>query len=126
VRTRAEAAAAQVADGDLVIGPGHGWDEYVGFWRGPRVETLPLVYWAGAVGRAQLATVVARRVEEARAGGHSVWLARMRGADGDPMGWKELRLFGIGVADARRMVLGATGRAVTVAGGLERWQPARR
>lgn len=121
VRARAEAAARHVADGDLVIGPGHGWDEYIGFWGGPRVRALPLVYWAGAVGRARLPAVVAREVAAARAGGHAVWLARLHGDDGDPLGWKELRLFGIGPAEARALL--PPGRARDAGDGLERWAP---
>ena len=119
VRARAEAAAAHVHDGDLVIGPGHGWDEYLGFWDGPRVRAFPLVYWAGAVGRARLPAALAQAVAEARAGGHAVWLARLRGRDGDPMGWKELRLFGIGPGEARAML--PPGHAEPVGDGLERW-----
>ena len=37
--------------GDLVVGPGHGWDEYLGFYDRARGHAVPLVYWAGAVGR---------------------------------------------------------------------------
>ena len=89
IRARAVAADQKLRDGDVVIGPGHGWDEYVGFFDGPRVTTVPLVYWAGAVGRERLAATVARL-----AAGHRVVLVRMHDTS-DPMGWKELRLFGI-------------------------------
>lgn len=121
LRVRAEAATAHLADGDLVIGPGHGWDEYVGFWHGPRVTTFPLVFWAGAVGRARLPAAVAAAVATARARGGRVFVARFT-PDGDPMGWKELRLFAIGPAQARALL--PPGRAVPVGDGLERWDPA--
>jgi hypothetical protein len=116
VRRRAEAAARHLADGDVVVGPGHGWDEYVGFWHGPRVTTFPLVYWAGAVGKPALPAALALATR-----GHRVFLARFWDAD-DPMGWKELRLFGITRDNARALL--PAGRAVDVGDGLERWQPA--
>ncbi len=115
LRARASAAARHLADGDVVIGPGHGWDEYLGFYDGPRVTTFPLVYWAGAVGKEALPQAIARA-----ALGHRVFLARF-GDDGDPMGWKELRLFGITPANARALL--PPGRAVPVGDGLEQWAP---
>jgi hypothetical protein len=120
VRARAVAAQRHLADGDVVIGPGHGWDEYIGFFDGPRVTTVPLVYWAGAVGRAQLPATVARIVDEARARGGRVWVARFAD-DGDPMGWKELALFAVTRENARALL--PPGRLATVGDGLERLEP---
>jgi hypothetical protein len=117
LRTRAAAAATQLRDGDVVVGPGHGWDEYIGFYEGPRVVTFPLVYWAGAVGRDALPDAIARA-----AGGHRLFLARFTD-DGDPMGWKELRQFGITPANARTLL--PAGHAVPVGNGLERYVSAR-
>ena len=77
---------------------------------------MPLVYWAGAVGRDALPSVIAR----AAAGGR-LFVARY-GNDGDPMGWKELRQFGIAPANARTLL--PPGRAVPIGDGLERWLPA--
>jgi hypothetical protein len=101
-RRRAEAASAHLRPGDLVVSPGHGWDEYVGFWSGPETRAFPLVYFAGALGgRAPLA---ARISEEMARAPRTVLL---RGDDdGDPMGWKELRLFGIAPADLPSLVPG--------------------
>jgi len=113
LRRHAEAAARHLADGDVVVGPGHGWDEYIGFWSGPRVTTVPLVYFAGAVGRDALPSVIARA-----ATGGRLFLARY-GNDGDPMGWKELRQFGITPANARTLL--PPGHAVPIGDGLERW-----
>ncbi len=115
LRTRAEAAARHLADGDVVVGPGHGWDEYIGFWSGPRVTPFPLVYWAGAVGKEALPSALARA-----AAGHRLFLARFAG-DADPNGWKELRLFAI-TRDSARALL-PPGHAVPVGDGLERWDP---
>jgi hypothetical protein len=105
-RRRAEAAGAHLQSGDLVISPGHGWDEYVGFWSGPpgggETRPFPLVYYAGALGgRVPLA---ARIVEERSRAPRTILL---RGSDdGDPMGWKELVLFGITPADLSSLVPG--------------------
>lgn len=114
VRRRASAAAAHLADGDVVVGPGHGWDEYLGFYDGPAVTPVPLVYWAGAVGVAALPSTLARA-----AAGHRLFVARFAD-DGDPMGWKELARFGITRANARDLL--PSGRAVDVGDGLERWE----
>jgi hypothetical protein len=89
-RLRAKVASALLLPGDLVISPGHGWDEYVGFWEGPEIRAFPLVYFAGELGgreplRARLAQEIARATR--------VLLVRMD--DDDPLGWKELRIFGI-------------------------------
>ncbi|HEX8954412.1 MAG TPA: hypothetical protein VF945_21305, partial [Polyangia bacterium] len=115
LRRHAEAAARRLADDDVIVGPGHGWDEYIGFWSGPRVTTVPLVYWAGAVGTEALPTVIARA-----AAGHRLFLARY-GNDGDPMGWKELRAFGITPDNARALL--PPGRAMPIGDGIERWEP---
>jgi hypothetical protein len=93
------------------VSPGHGWDEYLGFYEGPRVEPFPLVYYAGALGgagpmRAELGAAIRRT----RAAGRRVLLVRLRGDDGDPLGWKELAQFGVAPSNAappgRRLPLG--------------------
>jgi hypothetical protein len=100
IRVRAHQAAAHFADGDLVIGPGHGWDEYIGFYDGPRVTPFPLVYWAGKLGgRAPLARAVTAAVARAP----RVFVARFDD-DGDPMGWKELVQFGVTRANAHSLL----------------------
>jgi hypothetical protein len=119
LRQRAEAAGRLMGDGDLVIGPGHGWDEYIGFY-GPRVESVPLVYWAGAVGRQGLAPTLAEKVAATRSRGRAVFLARLAD-DGDPMGWKELTQFALTPATVRALL--PPGRPIPVADGLERLDP---
>lgn len=114
IERKATAAAAHLADGDVVVGPGHGWDEYIGFWSGPRVTTFPIVYWAGAVGVDALPSQLARA-----AAGHRLFLARMHDA-ADPMGWKELVRFGVGRENIQRLL--PPGHAVDVGDGLERWE----
>ena len=116
LRTRADAAARHLADGDVVVGPGHGWDEYIGFYQGPRVTTFPLVYWAGAVGAQALPSTLARA-----AAGHRLFVARFADDDADPMGWKQLRLFAITRDNARALL--PPGTTVPVGDGLERHNP---
>jgi len=91
---RAVAAAALVEDGDLILSPGHGWDEYLGFVARRHTHALPLVYHAALKGRARLASTVAAEVAATRAAHHRVLFVRMTG-DGDPRGWKELAPLGI-------------------------------
>jgi hypothetical protein len=117
VRVRARRAAAHLADGDLVIGPGHGWDEYIGFYEGPRVVPFPLVYWAGKLGGA---APLAHAVEVAAAGAPRVFVARFAD-DGDPMGWKELALFGITRANAGPLL--PAGELIDVGDGLQQLRP---
>ena len=119
-RDRAVAAAAQLEPGDLVIGPGHGWDEYLGFYDRSGVTPLPLIYCAGAYGVAALPDLFAGAVATTRAAGHRVYLARLVD-DGDPNGWKELAPLGITPATARQLL--PRGHAVTIGAGLERWDP---
>jgi hypothetical protein len=89
-RKKAEAATAHLRAGDLVVSPGHGWDEYVGFWDGPEVRRFPLAYYAGELG--SKAAVEARLMREMASAPRIIYV-RMH--EPDVMGWKELRLFGI-------------------------------
>jgi hypothetical protein len=115
LRSRAEAAARHLAPGDVVVGPGHGWDEYIGFYDESGATPFPLVYYAGALGRPSLPPAIARA-----AAGHRLFLARFAD-DGDPMGWKELRLFGITRDNARTLL--PPGHAIDIGDGLSRWDP---
>jgi hypothetical protein len=120
MRDRALAAARHVDAGDLVIGPGHGWDEYVGFYDDRAAQPMGLVYWAGAVGKAELPRSIADAIAAKRSQGRAVYLARLTD-DGDPMGWKELTQFGITPATVRALL--PPGHAVPIGDGLERWDP---
>jgi hypothetical protein len=114
MRLRARRAAAHLADGDLVIGPGHGWDEYIGFYEGPRVVPFPLVYWAGRLGgTGPLARAVAAAAVATPA--RRFFVARLDD-DGDPMGWKELALFGVTRGNVRALL--PPGELVDVGDGL--------
>ena len=94
-RVLARQAARHAHAGDLVISPGHSWDEYLGFYDGPAIDSFPLAYYAAALGgAAPLKAALAARIRGARARGAEVLLVRVDDAR-DPLGWKELRPFGI-------------------------------
>jgi hypothetical protein len=104
VARRAAAAARHLAPGDLVLSPGHGWDEYIGFERGPDIENVPIAYFAGQLGtRARLAEEIARRIAVARSRGRRICTARFR-EDSEPLGWKELRAFGINPRNVKALL----------------------
>jgi hypothetical protein len=93
-RTRADAATEPMKDGDLVIFPGHSWDEYIGFHSGRRVVRLPLAYYAGVLGKEGARARVERDVRGAWARGARVWLARFIEAKPDEPGMFELAQLG--------------------------------
>ena len=45
-RQKAELTASQLRDGDLLIFPGHSWDEYVVYYGAARFEPFPVSYYA--------------------------------------------------------------------------------
>ncbi len=115
LRARAVAAARHLHPGDAVVGPGHGWDEYVGFYDTSGARPFPLVYFAGALGPGALPSALA---DAAR--GHRLFVARFAD-DGDPMGWKELRRFGIDRSNVRTLL--PPGHAAPIGDGLDEWTP---
>jgi hypothetical protein len=115
LRARAVAAAEHLSRGDVVVGPGHGWDEYIGFYDASGATPFPLVYFAGALGPASLPSEIARAAR-----GHRLFLARFAD-DGDPMGWKELRRFNIDRTTAPALL--PPGHATPIGDGLDRWDP---
>ena len=98
-RHQAELAAQPLANGDLVIFPGHSWDEYVGFYGGRTVEPFPVSYYAARDGQAALWSRLDREVGAARARGHAVYALRLfdesREVSDDPAGYAELRAIGM-------------------------------
>jgi hypothetical protein len=120
-RDRARVAASHARAGDLIVSPGHGWDEYLGFYDGPPVGHYPLVFHAGRLGSVPALTRdLAAAVADARRRGHDVLLVRFD-PDGDPMGWKELRPFGVTPENARALL--PDDREVPLGDGVYRLQP---
>ncbi len=101
---RAARTASSINDGDLVISPGHSWDEYVGFAERRHVDHFPLVYFAGQLGtKEKVAAALNQQIERTWQNGHEVHLVRMGIAD-DDAGWRELQQFGINWAIAWKMI----------------------
>jgi len=130
-RERAAAASRVTHAGDLVIFPGHGWDEYLGFLDGPAVEPYPLVFHAARLGgRAPLCADLAAAIARARSAGHAVLLARLRVGpcaertvgcdDPSPLGWKELRAFDVTPANVAELL---PGTRVRLSDDLDRLDP---
>ncbi len=94
-RTRADAAAALMRDGDLVIFPGHSWDEYVGFYTHTKIEPLPIAYYLGRDGREACLARIDKELRAARARGGRVFAVRLfDDDDGDGRGFYELSQLG--------------------------------
>jgi hypothetical protein len=121
IRQRADRAAALVRDGDLVLSPGHSWDEYIGFYRPVAVEAYPMAYYCGQLGgAAPMRERLALEVAAARRRGARVFIARADEAP-DSDGWKELAAFGLRPDDVGSLL--PPGRRVPVAAGLEELLP---
>ncbi len=104
-RRMAELAATQLSNGDLLIFPGHGWDEYVAFYGKKRIEPFPVVYYAARDGAGAMWSRLDREVAAAHARGHAVFAVRFfdedKEVDDDPAGYVELRALGLSRAKLR-------------------------
>ena len=104
-RVRAELAASVLSDGDLVIFPGHDWDEYITFYAaygGKRVEPFPLVYYIARDGEARTWSRLDREIGAATARGHAVFAVRLfneASERDDAPGYVELRAIGVSRID---------------------------
>ena len=107
--------------GDLLVSPGHSWDEYIGFYRPVPLDRFPMIYFCGKLGgREPMRVELGRRVADARARGARVFLARLD-EPASSAGWKELALFDVAPATVDALL--PAGRRVAVAPGLERLDP---
>jgi hypothetical protein len=96
---KVRAARAVLAPGDLVVAPGHGWDEYLDL-DGPLprdAELFLLSFYAGRDGDA----AALAHLRDAAAHARRVVLLRFV-EDHDPQGWKELRRLGLDRARIRQ------------------------
>ncbi len=92
---RAERSSTLFADGDLVIFPGHAWDEYVAL-SSHAIVPLPLVYYVARDGVEAAFARVQQEEAAALAGGHRVWALRIYDEhDDDPRGMSELFQLGL-------------------------------
>jgi len=76
---RALAVDVRLSPGDLVVSPGHGWDELVGLSLPFPVRRFPLIYFIGRErGLTAAETAMRAAIDQAFAAGASVFVARMR------------------------------------------------
>jgi hypothetical protein len=102
VRAHAVEAADKLADGDLLIFPGHHWDEYVTFYARAKAEPFPLAYYAARDGVAAAWARLDRDLERTRAaGGRAVSLRFFDAHDEDSRGFAELFALGLDRATLR-------------------------
>jgi hypothetical protein len=118
-RYRAETSARALGRGDLVVFPGHSWDEYVSWYAGAQVEPFPVAYYAARDGVDACFARLGREIDAARARGGRVYAARLFDElDDDRRGWDELTALGLPRAAVRGRVLEArAGAKVTWPGG---------
>ncbi len=96
VRARAEATAHLTRAGDLLLFPGHSWDEYVSFYATAEVEPFPIVYYAARDGVTAMWARLEKERGLARARGGRVLSVRLFDDDEvDPRGWDELAALGL-------------------------------
>ncbi|MSP63266.1 MAG: hypothetical protein EXR72_23575 [Myxococcales bacterium] len=108
-RTRADAAARVMRDGDLVLFPGHSWDEYVGFYTRTRIVPFPIAYYLGRDGQHACLARLDKEVGGARARGARIFMLRLDD-DSDSRGLFELEAMGMPRTEMRRLL----GRFVAV------------
>jgi hypothetical protein len=105
VRRHATLAARSLREGDLLIFPGHSWDEYVSYFAPARVEPFPLVYYAARDGMPACMERLDRELKSATARGGRVYAIRLFDApDDDPRGFAELKQLGFPPAEVRALV----------------------
>jgi hypothetical protein len=101
-RQKAEATAALLRDGDLVLFPGHSWDEYIVFYGKAQVEPFPVAYYVPRDGMAAGLARLDHEIAEAQARGGRIFAARIfDDADEDRRGFWELSTVGLAKAELR-------------------------
>ena len=94
-KTRADAASAPLARDDLVLFPGHSWDEYVGFYAGKQIVPFPLAYYAGRDGKEAMVKRLDEEIKRARARKSNIWAVRLYDDEEDSRGFYELQTLGL-------------------------------
>ncbi len=101
-KQKAELTASQLHDGDLLVFPGHSWDEYVVYYGSARFEPFPLSYYIARDGAAAGWARLDKEIALARARGGRVFAVRVfDDADVDPRGFVELATIGVTRAQLR-------------------------
>jgi hypothetical protein len=96
IEQRVAEIAPALRDGDVVVFPGHGWDEYVWLYGRARIEPFPVSYYAARDGIDAAIERLRRDVARVEsAGGRAVTVRLLVPWDGDGRGFDELRLLGV-------------------------------
>jgi hypothetical protein len=105
-RQKAEAVAALLRDGDLVIFPGHSWDEYIVFYSKAPIEPFPVAYYVPRDGLDAGMARLDREIAAAQARGGRIFAARIfDDADEDRRGFWELASVGLSKAELRARLM---------------------
>jgi hypothetical protein len=91
-RWRARAVESLVEPGDLVIFPGHDWDEYIGFYDDRYVRVFPLSYYVGAYGVDGGLTKLEGVIAGTEQRGGRIFAVRVLDENPGARGWEELSL----------------------------------
>ena len=95
-RQKAELTASQLHDGDLLVFPGHSWDEYVVFYGSAKIEPFPIAYYAARDGAPAAWARLDKEIAATRAHGGRVFVVRVfNDGDQDPRGFWELGSIGL-------------------------------
>jgi hypothetical protein len=105
-RQKAEATAKLLGDGDLVIFPGHSWDEYIVFYSHAQIEPFPVAYYVPRDGVQAGLQRLDRELDAALARHGRIFAARIfDDADEDRRGFWELSTRGLPRAALREKLL---------------------
>jgi hypothetical protein len=104
-RQRAEAVAGLLHDGDLLLFPGHSWDEYVSFYSAAKIEPFPLSYYAARDGVDACLRRAERDIDHARARGGRIYALRVLDDLDDRRGFYEMAELGLDRASLRARLL---------------------
>jgi hypothetical protein len=101
-------AASLFHDGDLLIFPGHSWDEYISFYAAAKLTPFPIAYYVGRDGTDAAFDRLEREVAGAMMRGGQIYAVRLFDErDDDPRGLHELEPLGLTRASLRaRLVEG--------------------
>jgi hypothetical protein len=104
IRIRADAAASLMRDGDLVLFPGHSWDEYIGFYTHTKVVPMPIVYYLGRDGREKCLARLDKELREARERHARIFAVRIFEDPEDSRGFFELKQLGMPPEELRSLL----------------------
>ncbi|MBI4508389.1 MAG: DUF2723 domain-containing protein, partial [Deltaproteobacteria bacterium] len=93
-RWKARAVDGLVSSGDLVVFPGHDWDEYIGFYDERDISVFPLAFHVGSRGKDNALSYLEDQVRWTRGRDGQVFVVRVLDDDPGPRGWDELHLLG--------------------------------